>query len=164
MTSNDFLNSEVFKKRVSDAIDSAVDITDEDVLRKTLEPILNQALLESFNDGIIANMTERTKISKETLTKKSKEITKLLPAHFKNTETGKKLIEILLTELLNNTTDYVLNIGYETILAECFNRALRIAYSVGITTGFEIASDPDLKKIYTTNVERFMKSGEIGEA
>jgi hypothetical protein len=69
----------------------------------------------------------------------------------------------MLSELLNNTTDYVLNIGYETILEDCFNKVLRIAYSIGITTGFEIASDDELKRIYTANVERFMNSGEIGK-
>ena len=161
MTSSDFINSEAFKNRINTVIDSAKDITDERALKQVMEPLLSRLFLDSFNDGIIANMTERKKISKENLVKKSKEITNWLPAHFKNTETGKKLVELMLAELLNNTTDYVLNIGYETVLEDCFDKVLRIAYSIGITTGFEIASDPDLKKIYTANVERFMNSGEI---
>lgn len=161
MTSSDFVKSEVFKDRINSVIDAVKDVTDETALKNILEPLMTRILLDSFNDGIIANMTERKKISNENLPKKSKEITNWLPAHFKNTETGKKLIELMLTELLNNTTDYVLNIGYETVLGDCYDRVLRIAYSIGITTGFEIAADPDLKRIYTSNVERFMNSGEI---
>lgn len=163
MTSSDFIKSEAFKNRINTVIDSMVNVTDEQAIKPTLEPLLARLLLDSFNDGIIANMTEKKKISKENLVKKSKEITNWLPAHFKKTETGKKLVELMLSELLNNTTDYVLNIGYETILEDCFNKVLRIAYSIGITTGFEIASDDELKRIYTANVERFMNSGEIGK-
>jgi hypothetical protein len=95
--------------------------------------------------------------------KKSKEMTGFLPAHFKNTDTGKKLIELFMQELLNNTTDYTLNIGYEETLPTCIEKILRIAYSVGITTGFEIASDKELKSIYSSNVERFLNSGKVGE-
>lgn len=163
MTSSDFIKSEAFKNRINTVIDSMVNVTDEQSIKPTLEPLLARLFLDSFNDGIIANMTEKKKISKENLVKKSKEITNWLPAHFKKTETGKKLVELMLAELLNNTTDYVLNIGYETILEDCFNKVLRIAYSIGITTGFEIASDDELKRIYTANVERFMNSGEIGK-
>jgi hypothetical protein len=99
MTSSDFINSEAFKNRINTVIDSAKDITDERALKQIMEPLLSRLFLDSFNDGIIANMTERKKISKENLVKKSKEITNWLPAHFKNTETGKKLVELMLAEL-----------------------------------------------------------------
>lgn len=160
MTSSDFIESKAFKNRV----DSIVSMANETLDRNIIVPLISSTLLESFNDGIMANMSERTRVSRETLLKKSKEVTKFLPAHFKNTETGKKLVDIMLKEIMNNCTDYVLNIGYEQVLTECINTIVRIAYSVGITTGFEIASDPDLKKIYTANVERFLKSGEIRDA
>ena len=90
MTSSDFIKSEAFKNRINTVIDSMVNITDEQSIKPTLEPLLARLLLDSFNDGIIANMTEKKKISKENLVKKSKEITNWLPAHFKKTETGKK--------------------------------------------------------------------------
>lgn len=159
MTTSDYINSKVFNSRIEKVMVTANDDPSENILK----PLLSNLLIETFNDGIIANMTEKEKISKETLLKKSKEITNFLPAHFKNTDTGKKLVEIIMTELLNNTTDYVLNIGYETIFPEIINNVLRVAYSVGITTGFEIANDKELKSIYTANVERFLKSGKVGE-
>ncbi len=159
MTSNDFVNSIAFKNRVEQIIQSAIEEPDE----KVLKGLISTALLDSFNDGIIANMTEKTKVSKETLLKKSKEMTGFLPAHFKNTDTGKKLIELFMQELLNNTTDYTLNIGYEETIPICIEKILRIAYSIGITTGFEIASDKELKSIYSSNVERFLNSGKVGE-
>ena len=159
MTSNDFVNSVAFKKRIDQIIQSATEDPDE----KVLHGLIATALMDSFNDGIIANMTEKTKVSKETLMKKSKEMTGFLPEHFKNTDTGKKLIELFMHELFNNTTDYTINIGYEETLPACIEKILRIAYSIGITTGFEIASDKELKSIYSSNVERFLNSGKVGE-
>lgn len=160
MTSSDFVRSDAFKNRVQEVIKT---LNDEDTTPSILEPILTRILLDSFNDGIIANMGEKEKISKETLLKKSKEITKLLPAHFKNTDVGKKINETILQEILNNTTDYVLNIGYESVLQDAIAKTISIAYAIGITTGFEIASDKEMKSIYTSNQERFMNSGKIGE-
>ena len=64
MTSSDFVRSDAFKNRVQEVIKT---LNDEDTTPSILEPILTRILLDSFNDGIIANMGEKEKISKETL-------------------------------------------------------------------------------------------------
>ena len=159
MQSNDYAKSAAFKSRIDEIIKN---VKDEDCDEKQLENILNRVILDAFNDGIISNMTEKKKLSEETLKKKSKEVTSFLPAHFKSTDSGKKLAQIVMDEIVSNTTDYVLNVGYEPVLIDAINKVLQVAYSIGITTGFEISSDPDMKSIYTANVERFMKSGMPG--
>lgn len=159
MQSSDFLKSNAFITRLNKILKDtkADDYTDDQ-----LKNMISNILLDTFNDGIISNITERKKVSEQTLQKKSKEVTGFLPAHFKNSEVGKKLLSTIQSDIIANTTDYVLNVGYEPVLDESINNALQIAYSVGITTGFEISSDPDMKSIYTANVERFMKSGIPG--
>ena len=76
MTSSDFIKSEVFKDRINSVMDAVKDVTDETALKNILVPLMTRILLDTFNDGIIANMTERKKISNENLPKKSKEISK----------------------------------------------------------------------------------------
>ena len=159
MQSSDYAKSASFKSHIEEIIKNA---KDEDCTEKQLENILNRIILDAFNDGIISNMSEKKKLSEETLKKKSKEVTSFLPAHFRKTESGQKLVQVVMDEIMSNTTDYVLNVGYEPVLQDTINKILQVAYSIGITTGFEIASDPDMKSIYTANVERFMKSGMPG--
>lgn len=156
MQSDDYLKSNKVKTQVDEI---CRDIKEDDFSENMLRNLLSRILVESFNDGIISNMTERQRLSSETLRKKSKNITSYLPAHFKNSETGKKLMKVIKDGIMDNTTDFVLNIGYEPNIEDIINKTLQIAYSVGITTGFEIASDPEMKSIYTANVERFLKSG-----
>ena len=107
MTSNDFVNSVAFKNRVEQVIQSAIEEPDE----KVLKGLISTALLDSFNDGIIANMMEKTRVSKETLLKKSKEMTGFLPAHFKTTATGNKRTELLMPELPTSTPDSHTTLG-----------------------------------------------------
>ena len=159
MQSSEYAKSTVLKNHINEIM---TNIKDEDFSEAQLENLLSKILITVFNDGIISNMTERKRVSSESVKKKSKEITSFLPAHFKGTDVGKKLVKVIQDEILANTTDYVLNIGYEHVLEDAINKVLQVAYSVGITTGFEIASDPDMKSIYTANVERFMKSGMPG--
>lgn len=150
-------------KVVADKIDEVMKLRkDPDTSTDNFKNLISKLIMESFNDGILSNISTKKVISEKTLKQKSKEITGFLPAHFKNSETGISLNKLILDEVLANTTDYVLNVGYEPVLKEVIDKALQVAYSIGITTGFEIASDSGLKDIYTSNVERFMKSGIPG--
>lgn len=158
MQSDKYIGSKI----VNDEIDNLIKGLNDDFSESQIRSIIKGMLIEAFNAGIISNFEEKKKLKSETIQKKSKEITSFLPAHFKGTETGRQLTGRIQETILANTTDYVLNVGYEPILEDDVNKVLQIAYSVGITTGFEIASDPDMKSIYNANVERFMRSGTEG--
>jgi hypothetical protein len=49
--------------------------------------------------------------------------------------------------------------GYESLVSDDIKKVIQIVYAIGITAGFDISSDPDLKSIYQANVERFIKHG-----
>lgn len=157
MQSDVYMNSKVILETIQEIIKGKDDYTDNQIIQS-----IKSMILDAFNAGRISCMEDREKLSKETLQKKSKEVTQFLPANFKKTETSKQLVNTVQETILANSEDYVLNVGYEPIVEDTINKVLQIAYAIGITTGFEIASDPDMKSIYSANVERFMKSGLSG--
>lgn len=125
--------------------------------RKTFE--IKNMITNGYNYGVFSLLNDR-KVSKDkSKLDKTKEITAYLPDIFKDSEMGKQLTNSIMEAIKTNSSNYILNIGYETILPDDIKKVIQIAYALGITAGFDISSDPELKSIYQTNIERFIKHG-----
>lgn len=120
---------------------------------------LKSIVSNAYNYGAFSIMNDRKASQEKTMLSKSKEVTAYFPDNFKKSEMGKQLNDLIMASILTNSQGSVLNIGYEEILPDDISRALQIAYAIGLSVGFDISSDPDLKSIYQSNIERFLKHG-----
>lgn len=120
---------------------------------------IKNMITSAYNYGVFSLLTDR-KVSKDrTKLDKTKEITAYLPDMFTNSDMGEQLTTSVMQSIKTNSSNYILNIGYETIIPDDIKKVLQIAYAIGITAGFDISSDPELKSIYQANIERFIKHG-----
>lgn len=157
MISDEYLKSSAVKENIDRLVRDSSETTDE---RKKSEIL--SLVIEGFNYGVFSMLESKKAMNEKTLLQKSKEITSYLPDNFVSSETGKGLVDSLQECVKTNSKNYILNIGYEPIIAEDFSRILQIAYAIGITTGFSIAEDEELKDMYSANIDRFIKHGSGG--
>ena len=125
--------------------------------KKTSE--IKDMITNAYNYGVFSLLNDRKASKDKTKLDKTKEITAYLPDRFTNSDIGEQLTTSVMQSIKTNSSNYILNIGYETIIPDDIKKVLQIAYAIGITTGFDISSDPELKSIYQANIERFIKHG-----
>ena len=128
--------------------------------KKTSE--IKNMITSAYNYGVFSLLTDRKASKDKSKLDKTKEITAYLPDMFKNSDMGNQLTESVMQSIKTNSSNYILNIGYETVLPDDIKNVIQIAYAIGITAGFDISSDPELKTIYQSNIERFLKHGAGG--
>lgn len=154
MVLTDYVNS----TSVNTEIESFIkDEKNFDKKRKIQE--LKNIVTNAYNYGAFSIMNDRKASQEKTILSKSKEVTSYLPDNFKKSDMGQQLTNSIMAAIETNSQDSILNIGYETILPDDISNAIQIAYAIGLTVGFDISSDPDLKSIYQSNIERFLKHG-----
>jgi hypothetical protein len=117
---------------------------------------------DAFNEGIISILARKNQPKKGSL-EKSKEITDLLPDRFCKGEMGKTAINNIIEAIKSAQTEGILNIGYEELIRREVENMVRIIYAIGITSGFQIAEDPDYKALYSVNQDRFLMHGSIAK-
>ena len=109
----------------------------------------------------LASILLKTNVPKKGSLEKSKELTQMLPDCFCKGEMGKTAAKNILESINTNQTEGILNIGYEELVRRDIENIIRIIYAIGVTTGFQIAEDPDYKAMYSANKDRFIMHGSV---
>lgn len=150
----EYVNSVEVESEIKDFLKNEKDYSNE---RKTTE--IKNMIATAFNYGIFSLLNERKVIKNMSTIEKSKELTTYLPSVFKDSDMASQLVNSIMESIKTNSSNYTLNIGYEAIVPEDIKKVIQIVYAMGITAGFDISSNPDLKSFYQVNIERFIKHG-----
>lgn len=154
MDINSYLNSKSFESLLKQ-FTSNIKLETEGKVKANAVAIASDA----FNEGIFSIISAKSKLSSKGSLEKSNEITKLLPDNFIKSELGLQSISGIMNSIASNQNDGILNIGSEALIKRDVENFIRIVYAIGITTGFEIASDQDYKDMYLANKNRFLMHG-----
>ena len=154
MILTEYVNSVNVNESIKRYLKDEKNFSDE---KKTSE--IKDMITNAYNYCVFSLLNDRKASKDKTKLDKTKEITAYLPDRFTNSDIGEQLTTSVMQSIKTNSSNYILNIGYETIIPDDIKKVLQIAYAIGITTGFDISSDPELKSIYQANIERFIKHG-----
>jgi hypothetical protein len=155
MDLNKYLNSDALNKAINDYAGNAK----LETTGKTLSNFKAIAA-DAFNEGIMSMISQKNAPKKGSL-EKSKELTQMLPDFFCRSDLGQTAIKNIIESINSNQTESVLNIGFEELVRRDIENMIRIVYAIGVTTGFEVASDADYKSMYLANKERFIMHGSV---
>lgn len=114
---------------------------------------------DAYNEGIFSIINKSKTFTNKSPIEKSSELTSLLPDNFIKGESGKQAINGIMSSIESNQQDGLLNIGYEALIQRDVENFIRIVYAIGLTSGFEIADDPDCREIFLANKNRFLLHG-----
>lgn len=154
MKADDYINSPEISERLKSLVKDK-DLKSE----KEMSGSVMSVSIDSFNAGFVEGMNVVGLKKEESDLRKSKELTKLTPSKFSETNTCKTLIDLILGSIETNSTDNTLNVGYDQFVTDTAIKAFQVAYAAGLTAGFEIASDPITSTIYKKNSDRIIKQG-----
>lgn len=158
MDINAYLSSEYFNNTISHYLEN---IQYED-LSKIRSDFVSTAS-EAFNEGIMSMIQKKGAPSLSDF-EKGQELSKLLPDIFVKGKVGQEAAKSILESIKMNQREYILNIGYETLVKRDIENTLRIVYALGVSTGFDISEDPEYKEMYLANKDRFILHGSQPKA
>ena len=84
--------------------------------RKTSE--IKNMITSAYNYGVFSLLNDRKASKDRTKLDKTKEITAYLPDMFTNSDMGEQLTTSVMQSIKTNSSNYILNIGYETIIPD----------------------------------------------
>ena len=154
MNINDYLKSQTYIKQ-SEIIAENSKIEPSSKIKSNIDALVSEA----YNSGVMSMIKKQKSTEVNTDLIKSKEITKMLPGNFIKQEIGEKAINGILESIKSCQENGELSIGWEELVKADIINFIRVVYAIGITSGFEIASDEAFKRLYLANQERFLMNG-----
>ena len=108
--------------------------------------LFKTSLGDAFNAGFFAMMNFKKGKTPSVEDASTKLTNDYLPASFGKNEMCKVAIDSVIDRIKVNSKNNVLNVGYEKTLREPLREIMKTIYAIGLTSGFEIANDPELKE------------------
>ena len=121
MILTEYVNSVNVNESIKRYLKDEKNFSDE---KKTSE--IKDMITNAYNYGVFSLLNDRKASKDKTKLDKTKEITAYLPDRFTNSDIGEQLTTSVMQSIKTNSSNYILDIGYETIIPDDIKKIVYI--------------------------------------